>query len=307
MTTNWKWAAGVTGAVIAALALAAAAFAGVGGGSATAKAGGEMPEEGVIEPALFPFGRGSGDFLPKLAENLGITEDELTAAIRQTHLDIIDQAEADGELSAEEADCLRENLDSEEPFLFGPGKFCIEPPAWAEFGAGEGGLSFAFGVATESGEVVNIEFTSDDIAEFLGITSEELAEEVGVDSTLAEVAEAHGKSRQELIDFLSASLDEQLAAAVAAGTIDQAEADDFSEKVLSQIESFIDGQFAGPPCLEGAPGTLRGRFGRLERVGGSGGVLEALECPQGETDEDSGPSKDSTDEGAESDGEDVTA
>jgi len=60
------------------------------------------------------------DFVGRLAEKLGISKDELATAIDETQLDIVDELEADGTLDEEQADRLRERIESGEGGLLGP-------------------------------------------------------------------------------------------------------------------------------------------------------------------------------------------
>ncbi|MCH7718613.1 MAG: hypothetical protein IIB21_04010, partial [Chloroflexi bacterium] len=62
------------------------------------------------------------DLLPRLAENLGISAEELTAAIQQTQLQMVDERVAAGDLTEEEAARIRERIESGEGPLFGEGK-----------------------------------------------------------------------------------------------------------------------------------------------------------------------------------------
>jgi hypothetical protein len=73
--------------------------------------------------------------LDRLAENLGITRDQLDDALQQTALDMVDDALADGLIDEERAAALRERIESGEPFgLFGHGFGHF-------FGAGERGIA----------------------------------------------------------------------------------------------------------------------------------------------------------------------
>ena len=80
------------------------------------------------------------NFLSQLAENLGITEATLEEAIDQTSLEIVDEKEAAGDLTTEQADRIRERIASGEglPFFggFGHGR---------GFGHGFGGCRLGLG------------------------------------------------------------------------------------------------------------------------------------------------------------------
>jgi len=61
------------------------------------------------------------DLLPRLAENLGISPEELTATVQQTQLELVDERVAAGDLTEEEAAGIRERIASGEGPLFGGG------------------------------------------------------------------------------------------------------------------------------------------------------------------------------------------
>src|SRR5262245_21695628 len=52
------------------------------------------------------------DFLSKLAANLGIGQDQLTAAVKQTNLQLIDEAQAAGTLTADQAQAARDRVNN---------------------------------------------------------------------------------------------------------------------------------------------------------------------------------------------------
>jgi hypothetical protein len=92
------------------------------------------------------------------------------------------------------------------------------------------------------------------IAEFLGITEDELASALQEDdATLASVAASYGKSRKDLEQFLIDDARERLTAEVEAGTITQEEADQQLTMLEDVIGRLLDGS-GGPPMI-GAPPT----------------------------------------------------
>lgn len=73
------------------------------------------------------------------------------------------------------------------------------------------------------------------VTELLGVDAETLRDELRSGATLAEVAEANGVSTDELVDALVARAMERLDAAVEAGRIDQATADEKSAELEASI------------------------------------------------------------------------
>jgi hypothetical protein len=97
-------------------------------------------------------------------------------------------------------------------------------------GAGPPGLGLLVGGASE------------EFAAFLGISLEELESELSAEgATPASVAEAHGRTREELETFFMDELQANLSEAVAAGTMSQEDADNMFERQASRIDDIIDG------------------------------------------------------------------
>jgi hypothetical protein len=94
---------------------------------------------------------------------------------------------------------------------------------------------------------------SEEFAAFLGISFEQLESELDAEgATPASVAEAHGRTREELKTFFMEELEANLDEAVAAGTMSQEDADNMFERQASRIDDIIDGEMpSGRPG--GAP------------------------------------------------------
>lgn len=172
-------------------------------------------------------------FLDRVAEKLGIETGTLEQAIRDARSDQIEEALAEGDITEEQAQRLREWLEEFEfdgghPFGFGrrwggPHTIlaCVRGVGFGLLPADDGGL-----------------------AEFLGMTQEELKDALAEDgATLAGVAEAQGKSRDEVKDFLLQNADERLSEAVADGDITQAQADRCLEELDQAVERLLDAEF----------------------------------------------------------------
>ena len=155
------------------------------------------------------------EFLAGLAENLGISQEELEAAIQQTELDMVDAKVADGTLTEEEAAKIRERIEEGDslPF-FGGGKH--KRPQGGLHGGGEA------------------------LAEFLGVTVEELQEARQGEQSLAQIAEANGVSRDDLIAFLVGQVEDKLAAKVEEGKLDQERADEMLAKFVENVDELVD-------------------------------------------------------------------
>jgi hypothetical protein len=176
-------------------------------------------------------------YLDTLAENLGVTREALDAALKQTGLDMVDQALADGKITEEEAANIRERIESGEGFLFpfGPG-----------FGHhGHPGFKFGFHFGVQL----------DDLAEFLGVDNAVVTDALRNGDTLAEIAEANGKTRDELKAHLMEDVSARVAEAVENGDMTQEEADEKLADATERIDDLIDrGGFPGPHLGPWGPG-----------------------------------------------------
>jgi hypothetical protein len=94
---------------------------------------------------------------------------------------------------------------------------------------------------------------SEEFAAFLGIPLEQLESELSAEgATPASVAEAHGRTREELKTFFMEQTQAQISEAVAAGTMSQEDADNMIERLASRIDDIIDGKVPSARP-EGAP------------------------------------------------------
>jgi hypothetical protein len=167
-------------------------------------------------------------FLDGVARHLGISSQELVDATRAAAIDQVDQALKDGRLTQEQADALKERIESADipaflgPGLFGPGhRFGPDVPG--------GRHMFLFGDKLDAA------------ADYLGLTEAELREQLGGGSSLADVAKAQGKSveglEQAILKAARSSLDE----AVEAGRLTKEQADAFYERLEGAVGDIVDG------------------------------------------------------------------
>ena len=156
------------------------------------------------------------EYINRLAQNLGITPDRLRAALQQTALQQVDAALARGEITAQQAQQARDRIN-----------------------AGEIGFGLPFGHGGRGGGRGGFFVPFDQLAQFLGVTEEQLRTELNGRS-LAQVAQAHGRTREQLIQFLVAAAQQQIAADVQAGRITQAEANTRLADLRTRIEQKVD-------------------------------------------------------------------
>ena len=161
----------------------------------------------------------ANEYIERLARNLGITPDRLREGLKQTALQEVDAALAAGRITQQQADRAKERINADEFFPFGPFRFG---------GPGMMGAKIGFGHASR-----------EELAQFLGITPEQLRQELPGKS-LAQVAQAHGKTADQLKEFIISNAQQELAQAVAAGRITQQQADAALEALRNRVDDMIN-------------------------------------------------------------------
>jgi hypothetical protein len=208
----------------------------------------------------------ASSFLDSVAEHLGISSDELEDATRAAALDQVDQALEDGRITEDQAAELRSRIDSGDfPRLFGPGLFELRSHGGPENGPRPGEHQLLPFADKLSG-----------VAEYLGLSETELLEQLAGGKSLAEIAEAFGKSvdglKQAILDVARSALDE----AVEKGLLTQEQADSILERLEGWVDDLVDGGIArlgalalpglgDPPSLvppDGGDGSGSGTSGR---------------------------------------------
>ncbi len=147
-----------------------------------------------------------GTLLAKVADKLGVSEEELQTAFDEARDETIDEKVAEGLLTEEQAERLKERA--------AEGGFLFPRPS------GEGGFHPRQG-ACQRGTGLVIEAA----AQVLDMPKDELVEELKDDNSLAKVAEAQGMSVEEFEAALLEQVNVQLDEKVADGTITQEHAD----------------------------------------------------------------------------------
>jgi len=98
------------------------------------------------------------------------------------------------------------------------------------------------------------------VAEFLGITTDDLKAAHDEGLTLAEIAATNGSSRAALVEFLVGEAETRLDEAVAEGKIDEAEKAEKLSEITEKIGQMVDGELERPEGRRG-PGERRGPGG----------------------------------------------
>ena len=191
------------------LVIGAAAVAAVAGGSAAIAASGSSSPS-----------QESQAIINDAAGRLGITPTKLSDALKQALLDRIDAAVAAGRITRAQGDALKQRINSNDFPLFGGGH--------RDFG------HFGF-----FGKL-------DAAAGYLGITEAQLHSELESGKTLAQIAKDHGKTADGLVNALVDAAKQKLDAAVKAGRLTQAQADQMLSDLHARITDLVNGKFPGP-------------------------------------------------------------
>ena len=124
-------------------------------------------------------------------------------------------------------------------------------PLFEQHGRGGKGFGFGFGFGFFGADASKL-------ADFLGISQDQLKTELRADNaTLASVAQAHGKSRDDLKNFLTTQMKTRLGQAVTAGRLTQAQADQRLAAFTANLDKMID------RTGKGGPGPARQRGASL--------------------------------------------
>jgi hypothetical protein len=127
----------------------------------------------VMASGMSAAGAATGTgFLSKLAANLGIGQDQLTEAVKQTNLQLIDEAEAAGTLTADQAQAARDRVNSSTDGGGFGGRLGGK-------GGGRGGIG---------GGALN-----DATATYFGISTDQLRQDLADTGSLQGVAAKYGK------------------------------------------------------------------------------------------------------------------
>jgi hypothetical protein len=184
-------------------------------------------------------------FLSDAAKRLDVTPAELQAALQGAFDARIDAAVAAGKITKEQGEAMKQrSKDGGLPHLGGRGHGGFGGPGH-HGGSGHHGTSL--GAA----------------ATYLGLTQAELRAELASGKTLAQIAEAQGKSVDGLKAKLKGEAKTKLDAAVKAGRITQAQADEMLGRLDDHLDAIVNGTararghhgsgWGGPPAAGTAP------------------------------------------------------
>jgi AraC-like DNA-binding protein len=151
-------------------------------------------------------------FLDQVAQNLGVSPAALKSAVEKAEISAVQRLESEGRISASRAQTLETKIESGH----------LVPFAFHRPFAGHGLLGMRGRLLTAT-------------ADFLGVSPATLQGELRQGKSLAAIAEADGKTLQQLEAAVATALQADLQKAVTAGRITQAEAD----AMLSRLEKVL--------------------------------------------------------------------
>lgn len=148
------------------------------------------------------------------AEQLGISPSKLSGALKKALSDRVDEAVAAGRLTQDEAKALKERIQSDDFPLLG---------GLHHRGFGHGAIG-----------------SLDAAGDYLGLTEAQVRANLESGKSLAQVARDRGKSVDGLVDALVAAAKEKLDAAVSAGRLTRAQADERLEDLNDRIAELVN-------------------------------------------------------------------
>lgn len=176
--------------------------------------------------------------LSKVAEKLGVSEEQLTQALKDARFEMIDEAVAAGQLTEEQAAKLKERIEENGGAFFGPGPEPRGGDPW------ERPCQTARFVVRATAEVLDVE-------------PQEVVDALESGQSLAEFAESQGMSAE---DFEAALLEEVrigLDKLVSDGKLTQERADAIYERFSNNVDRIIN---AHPDTNDMAPCHGRGHY-----------------------------------------------
>jgi hypothetical protein len=153
------------------------------------------------------------------AQQLGVSPSALSDALKNAVKHQIDAAVSAGRLTKAQGDALKARIDS--------GRL--------PFGLGFGGLGHHLFGLGPFGRL-------DAAATYLGLTEAQLRTQLASGKTLAQIAKDRHKSVSGLVDAMTASAKKHLDAAVAAGRLTKAQADQVAKDLEQRITELVNGE-----------------------------------------------------------------
>jgi hypothetical protein len=199
------------------LVSAAVLAAGAGGGAAIAASGGDDRQQA------------ESSILADAAKRLNVTPEALRSALGAAEDSQLDQAVKDGKLTQAQADAIKKRRAQAGTVLGGPGVAGPRGgPGFGHGGPGGGGPGLAFKRGPGG--------ALDAAASALGLQRDELIAKLRAGTSIADVAEAQGKSLDDVKQAITAGVTKELDQAVT----DKKLTSDQRAKILEQLSNHLD-------------------------------------------------------------------
>ena len=160
------------------------------------------------------------------AGQLGVEPSKLSAALKQALENRADAAVADGRLTKEQGERLKERIEANEVPFFGLG-----PGGFGHHGPGGDAHHLFFHAKLEAA------------AKYLGMTEAQLRDSLEDGKSLAQVARDKGKSVDGLVDALVDQAEAKLDEAVENGRLTEAEKKEMLAGLKERITDLVNGRF----------------------------------------------------------------
>ncbi|MEW6276311.1 MAG: Fis family transcriptional regulator [Bacillota bacterium] len=151
-------------------------------------------------------------FLGKLAANLGVDQERLQEAIRQTTQQMVDEAAQQGKITPEQAEKIKARLQN------GPGFFGFIRKGWPEAGEGRKGWR---------AKGKNLEL----LAQILGLSADELKAQLKEGKKISDIAGQQGMSMDQLRQKMQEARIQAVQQAVKDGKLTQEKAEQLIQKI----------------------------------------------------------------------------
>lgn len=196
-------------------------------GVASVSAAALAQDDGSGEPLDF-----QARFREAIAGILGISIDEYDAAVEQAQGQVIDEAQAEGWLTTEQAEMMRWRLE--------------QAPGLGMHGLGRGGGPHMGGpgIGHLGQNLLSV------AAEQLNLSITELMDALQDGSTIAGLAAEAGVDPQAIVDAYLAGMRENVAEAVSEGRMTQTQADYYLEQLETRITDHLDNTWQNGLHLE---------------------------------------------------------
>ena len=180
-------------------------------------------------------------YLNRVAANLGVSPQALQDALKKTRIEQINQAVSEGKLSQDQANQMIQRINSGQgPMGFGP------PGGRPGHGPKPGGPGGPGGREAMRGGMMGA-------AQALGMTPQELRQELQSGKTVAQVAQQRDVSRDELKNRLQTLTKQRLDQAVQQGRMTREQADQVLARFTANLDRMLDASPGQRPVPPGAP------------------------------------------------------